>query len=85
MILKSDSKEHILKIGSKGEIFPSKEIRDLLGLQKDQTFILTVYKNLLIIRKLHSIEELSSSPPIVTVSIHAWEQFQKQLSKDAES
>ncbi len=80
----SESKEYILKVGSKGEIFPPKEIREILGLEKDQPILLTTQNNLLIIRKLHTVEELLASPPKVTISKHAWKQFRKQLSKDAE-
>jgi len=79
-----DSKEHVMKIGSKGEIFPPKEIRELLGLEKDQPIILTIQNNLLIIRKLHTVEELLADPPKVKISKHAWKQFRKELSKDAE-
>jgi len=81
----SDTKEHILKIGSKGEIFPPKEVREELGLEKNQPIILTIHNNLLIIRKLYSIEELLAQPTKVTISMHAWKQFRKQLSKDAET
>ncbi len=81
----SESKEHILKIGSKGEIFPPKEIRELLGLEKSQPILLTTHNNLLIIRKLNTVEELLSKAPKVTISMHAWKQFRKQLSKDVES
>ncbi len=77
-------KEHVLKIGSKGEIFPPKEIREMLGLEKDQQIILTIQNDLLIIRKVYSVEELLAKPAKVKISMHAWKQFRKQLAKDAE-
>lgn len=77
-------KEHILKIGSKGEIFPPKEVREILGLEKDQQIILTIQNDLLIIRKVYTVEELLAKPAKVKISMHAWKQFRKQLSKDAE-
>jgi len=80
----SDTKEHVMKIGSKGEIFPPKEIREILGLEKDKPIILTIQNDLLIIRKLNTVEELLGDPPKVTISKHAWKQFRKEFSKDAE-
>lgn len=80
-----ETKEHVLKIGSKGEIFPPKEIREELGLEKNQPIIITVHNKQLIIRKLYSLEELMAQPPKVTISRQAWKEFRKQLAKDAET
>ena len=72
----------ILKIGSKGEIFPPKEIRKKLGLEPNQPIILYVHNDQLIIRKIHSLEEVLKSPPKVKISYHAWKQFKEELSKE---
>ena len=80
----SKKKSFVLKIGSKGEIFPPKEIRQKLGLTKDQPILLTQHKNTLIIRKIHSIEELLKKPAKVEISYHAWKQFKKELSQEVE-
>ncbi|MBD3353148.1 MAG: hypothetical protein GF364_16825 [Candidatus Lokiarchaeota archaeon] len=76
--------EFLLKIGSKGEIFPPKELREKLGLHKDQPILLTLQGDKLIIRKVDSLEEILSNPSKVTISSHAWKQFRKTLSEDAE-
>lgn len=74
----------ILKIGSKGEIFPPKDIRERLGLEPDQPIMLYIHKDQLIIRKIHSLKEILSSPPKVKISYHAWKQFKEELSKEYE-
>ena len=80
----TDTKEYALKIGSKGEIFPPKEIREKLGLANNQPIILTVHRDKLIIRKLHSLDDILKRPVKVTISHHAWKQFRKELSEEAE-
>lgn len=81
MMTKSTDKM-ILKIGSKGEIFPPKDIREKLGLEPDQPIILYVHNDQLIIRKIHSLEEVLKSPPKVKISYHVWKQFKDELSEE---
>ncbi|TFF85426.1 MAG: AbrB/MazE/SpoVT family DNA-binding domain-containing protein [Promethearchaeota archaeon] len=71
----------ILKIGSKGEIIPPKDIRERLSLQPDQPIILYIHKDQLIIRRIHSLEEILSSPSKIKISYHAWKEFKEDLSK----
>ena len=74
----------VLKIGSKGEIFTPKEIREKLGLKPNQSILMTVHQDKLIIRKLHSIEEILKTPSKFKISYHAWKQFKEQLSEEYE-
>jgi len=74
----------ILKIGSKGEIFPPKKIREELGLTPNQPILMTVHKDKLIIRKLHSFEDILSTPPRVKISYHAWKEFKEELTEEIE-
>lgn len=74
----------VLKIGSKGEIFPPKEIRKRLGLTPNQPILMTIHNDQLIIRKLHSIESILSTPPKAKISYHAWKQFKKELTEETE-
>lgn len=74
----------VLKIGSKGEIFTPKEIRKKLGLEPNQLILMTVHQDKLIIRKLHSIEDILKTPSKVKISYHAWKQFKEQLSEEYE-
>ena len=74
----------ILKIGSKGEIIPPKEIRKKLGFEPDQPITMYVHNNQLIIRKVHSLKEVLKSPPKIKISYHAWKQFKEELSEEYE-
>ena len=80
----STSDRRILKIGSKGEIFPPKDIRKKLGFDPDQPIIMYVHNDQLIIRKIHSLEEVIKSPPKVQISYHAWKKFKDDLSGELE-
>jgi AbrB family looped-hinge helix DNA binding protein len=84
MIMTTAEKTIILKIGTKGEIFPPKEVREKLGLLQNQPIIMTVHGDQLIIRKLHSIESILEQPAKVTISSHAWKQFRRELGEDLE-
>ena len=75
----------VLKIGSKGEIFPPKKIRERLGFEPNQPILLYIHHDQLIVRKLHSIEEILNTPPKTKISYHAWKQFKEELTKDYES
>ena len=78
------SEKFILKIGSKGEIFPPKKIREKLGLTPNQPILMTVHRDKLIIRKLHSIDNILSTPSKVKISYHAWKQFKEELTEEIE-
>ncbi len=75
----------ILKIGSKGEIFPPKVIRERLGFEPNQPILLFVHQDQLIIRKIYSIEEILNVPPKTKISYHALKQFKEDLIEDYES
>ena len=76
--------DRILKVGSKGEIFPPKEIRERLGLVRNQPIILSVHQNKLIIRKLNSIEKILETHTKVSISYHAFKQFRKSMGENFE-
>jgi len=74
----------VLKIGSKGEIFPPKKIRKRLGFEPNQPILLYIHHDQLIVRKLHSIEEILNTQPKTKISYHAWKQFKEELTADYE-
>jgi len=74
----------VLKIGSKGEIFPPKEIRERLGLKPNQPIIMSIHQDKLIIRKLYSLEEILKTPPKIKISYHAWKQFKEEFREEYE-
>lgn len=78
------SKEKILKVGSKGEIFPPKDVRDALGLNPNQPIIVYQYKNTLIIRKLTSLDEILEQKPKISISYHVWKQLDSEINEDLE-
>lgn len=77
-------KEQVIKIGSKGEIFPPKELRQSLGLEPNQPIIIYQYKNTLIIRKITSLEEILQQEPKITISYHAWKQLDQEINEELE-
>ena len=79
-----NNQEFVIKIGSKGEIFPPKEIRKKLGFTRDQLVIISVVNDQLIIRKLYSMEEILSKDAKVKISHHAFKEMRHKLSKDFE-
>ena len=84
IVMTTSTDKIILKIGSKGEIFPPKDLREKLGFEPDQPIILYIHNDQLIIRKVHSLEELLKSPPKIKISYHAWKQFKDELSEEYE-
>ena len=72
-------KQYILKIGSKGEIFPPKEVRELLGFNKDQSIIMKVYSNRIIVQKIDSLEEILSKPTNIKISYHVLKNMEREF------
>ena len=72
-------KQYILKIGSKGEIFPPKEVRDFLGFNKDQSIIMKVYSNRIIVQKIDSLEEILSKQTDVKISYHVLKKMESEF------
>ena len=72
-------KQYILKIGSKGEIFPPKEVREYLGFNKDQSILMKVYPNRIIVQKVASLEEILSKPANVKISYHVLKNLESEF------
>ena len=71
--------QYIIKVGSKGEIFPPKEVREYLGFQPNQTLILKVYRNRLILEKFVALEEILKQPATAKISYHALKQIKSEF------
>lgn len=71
--------QYILKIGSKGEIFPPKEVRESLGLTRDQPVLLRVYPNRLVIQKVESLETILARPAAVKISYHVLKNMESEF------
>ncbi len=70
---------YVLKIGSKGEIFPPKEVREYLGFTKDQPILMKVYPNRLIIQKIDALDKILSEPARAKISYHALKKLESEF------
>lgn len=82
-------REHIhlqkTKVGSKGEIFPPKEIREKLGLTPGTAVELKIEDSKLMIRPIPSVNELLKRPAAVHITLEEFHKSRRELSKKAES
>ena len=73
------------RVGSKGELFPPKEIREELGLRANVKVIYKIEEGRLVVEPIPSLEEVLGEPPSVEVSLDELHGFRKELSRKAES
>lgn len=73
------------RVGSKGELFPPKELREKLGLEPQGRVVYRIEKGRLIVEPIPSLEEVLSEPPVVKVSVEEFRGFRKELSRRAEA
>ena len=73
------------RVGSKGELFPPKEIREKLGLRAHARVIYKVEDGRLLVEIVPSLEEVLKEPPIVEVTLEEFHKHRKELSREAES
>lgn len=73
------------RVGSKGELFPPKEIREKLGLRAHVRVIYKVEDGRLLVEIVPSLEEVLKEPPIVEVTLEEFHKHRKELSRKAES
>lgn len=75
----------VSRIGSKGELFPPKKIREKLGLKAHMKVIYRVEDGRLIVEPVPSIEDLLKEPPAVEISLEEFHKFRKEISRRAET
>lgn len=73
------------RVGSKGELFPPKKIREKLGLRTQTKVIYRIEEGRLVVEPVPSLEKVLKEPPSVEVSLNELHEFRKTLSKKAES
>ena len=73
------------KVGSKGEIFPPKEIREKLGLRPGTVIDIKVEDDRLIVRPVPKVKDLLKEPSQVEITLEEFHKFRRELSKRAES
>ncbi len=73
------------RVGSKGELFPPKEMREKLGLKACTKVIFTIESGRLIVEPVLTIEEAIELGPTVEITLEEFYKERKELSKLAES
>ncbi len=73
------------RVGSKGELFIPKKIRDMLGLKPHMKVIYRVEGDRLMIEIIPSIEEVLKESSEVEISLDEFHRYRKRLSKEAET
>jgi bifunctional DNA-binding transcriptional regulator/antitoxin component of YhaV-PrlF toxin-antitoxin module len=72
------------RVGSKGELFPPKDIREKLGLMPRTKVLYRVEDGRLVVEPVPSLEELMSREPVVTITVEEFRSFREELSRRAE-
>jgi bifunctional DNA-binding transcriptional regulator/antitoxin component of YhaV-PrlF toxin-antitoxin module len=73
------------RVGSKGELFPPKEIRERLGLRPRVKVLYRVEGGRLLVEPIPSLEEVLKEPPSVEIALEELHSFRRELSRKAES
>jgi len=73
------------RVGSKGELFPPKEIRERLGLRAHERVIYKIEGERLVVEPVPSLEEVLKEPPSVEITLEEFHKLRKELSRKAES
>jgi len=79
-MVESNELDYIFKIGSKGELFPPKEIRERLGFTPDQVVVASIIGNKMVVRKVQSPLETLKEPPKGKISFQALQQLRRALN-----
>ena len=72
------------RVGSKGELFPSKEIREKLKLNAHTKVIYKIEAGRLIVEPIPSLKEVLEEKPSVEITFEEFQKQRKELSMKAE-
>jgi len=72
------------RVGSKGELFPPKELRDKVALRPGSRVIYRVEGERLMVEPVPTLEDLISEPPTLEVTLGEFKKFRRELSRKAE-
>ena len=73
------------RVGSKGEIFPPKEIREKLGLRPRTEITYKIEGSKLIVEPVPRLQDVLTRPTLVEETLADVKKFRRDLSKSAES
>jgi hypothetical protein len=72
------------RVGSKGELFPSKEIREKLNLNAHTKVTYKIEAGRLIVEPIPSLKEVLEEEPSVEITLEEFHKQRKELSTKAE-
>jgi bifunctional DNA-binding transcriptional regulator/antitoxin component of YhaV-PrlF toxin-antitoxin module len=72
------------RVGSKGELFPSKEIREKLKLNAHTKVTYKIEAGRLIVEPIPSLKEVLEEKPFVEITFEEFRKQRKELSTKAE-
>ena len=73
------------RVGSKGELFPPKQIRLKLGLKPKTRVIYRIREGVLVVEPVPRLEDVLKQPSALEVSIEELHNLRKEVSKKAEA
>lgn len=73
------------RVGSKGELFPPKQLRDRAKLEPLSRVSYTVEDGRLIVERIPSLDEVLNRKPAVEISLAEFRRSRRELSKRAEA
>jgi AbrB family looped-hinge helix DNA binding protein len=73
------------RVGSKGELFPPKEIREKLGLKACSKIIFTVESGRLVVEPVPTIKEAIEMGTPVEITLEEFHNQRRELSRQAEA
>ena len=72
------------RVGSKGELFPPKEIRERLGLKPGARVAYRVERGALVVEPIPSLEDVLGEEPAIEVSLEELHELRRELSREVE-
>jgi AbrB family looped-hinge helix DNA binding protein len=73
------------RVGSKGELFPPKEIREKLGLRAHEKVVYKVEDGKLVVEPVPNLEDVLREPSSVEITLEKFHGFRRELSRKAEA
>lgn len=73
------------RVGSKGELFPPKELRKKVGLDANSRVRYTVEDGRLVVESIPDLDQLMSQRPQVEISLAEFKRFRRELSRKSEA
>jgi len=73
------------RVGSKGELFPPKEMREKLGLKPCARILYTIESGRLVVEPIPTVEEMMQRETPVEITLDEFHKERRALSKLAET